>query len=247
MHHGVALVMSFLKKLTKTARFQSFVTWLLSVFLKFTHLTGRWTYEGRNNVDQALEQGKGSLIYTFWHARLPLMWKGARQPGKVHVLISGHSDGRLIARIMELLGLRVVTGSSSRGGAKAMREMLRLVKAGKKIAITPDGPRGPRMRVQMGTIVLAQITGIPVVPVAFSASRCKFLKSWDRMQIVWPFSRGIYIYGEPMSVPRDAKDLEPYRVQLETRLNALTMDADRRMGHEAILPADPEDAKEKRS
>jgi len=241
------VIVAVLKKITKSAAFQSFFTWVLAGYLRFLHWSGRWDFVNANAIDQAKTLQGGAFIYAFWHGRLPLIWGGVRKREDVHVLISAHSDGRLIARVIELLGLKVVTGSSSRGGAKAMRDMLKLVKAGKEISITPDGPRGPRMRVQMGVIALAQMTGAPIVPSTFSAKSGMILKSWDRMQLPWPFSKGVYILGDPFVVPRDAEDLEPYRVRLEEILNTLTAEADRRMGQPEILPADPNERKRKRT
>ncbi|MBN2751618.1 MAG: lysophospholipid acyltransferase family protein [Rhodospirillaceae bacterium] len=236
--------MLLIKSLTRSAVAQEAVNGLAAFYARCAHLTGRWRTRGAEHRDAAHAMQGGAVIYAFWHARLPLMWAfpGVNR-GRTHVLISAHRDGRLIARVVERLGLNVVTGSKSKGGARALREMIRILRRGDRIGITPDGPRGPRMRVQVGTIVLARTSGAPILPIAFSARRCRFLKSWDRMQMVMPFTHGAYVFGEPIVVPRDAEDLEPYRLALETALNAITAEADHAMGHEPILPADPGDVK----
>lgn len=236
--------MLLIKKLTRGPAAQEAVNWLAAQYARLVRLTGRWSALHAEHRDAAHAVADGTAIYAFWHSRLPLMWAF---PGVVrartHVLISAHRDGRLIARVMERLGLSVVTGSSSKGGAHALREMIRLLKRGFRIGITPDGPRGPRMRVQMGTIALARASGAPILPIAFSARRAKFLRSWDRMQMPLPFSRGVYVFGEPIVVPRDVSDMEPYRLALEEALNAITAEADRVMGHPPTPPADPGEVK----
>ncbi len=236
--------MSLIKDLTRGPAAQEAVNWLAAQYACLVHLTGRWRAVRPECRDAAHGMAGGGAIYAFWHARLPLMWgfPGVTR-ARTFVLISAHRDGRLIARVMERLGLNVVTGSTSRGGALAMREMIRILKRGDRIGITPDGPRGPRMRAQAGAVALAKATGMPILPIAFSARRVRFLKSWDRMQMVLPFTCGVYVFGELIMVPRDAEDLEPFRLQLEDALNAITAEADRVMGHEPIPPADPGDVK----
>jgi lysophospholipid acyltransferase (LPLAT)-like uncharacterized protein len=236
--------MKLFKELTRGPAAQEAVNWLAAQYARLAHLTGRPRALYPERRDAAHAMAKGAVIYAFWHARLPLMWAfpGVVR-GRTHVLISAHRDGRLIARVMERLGLHVVTGSKSKGGAQALREMIRLLKRGECIGITPDGPRGPRMRVQMGTIALARASGMPILPITFSAEKAKYLKSWDRLQMPLPFSRGVYAFGEPIWVPRDAPDMEPYRRALEESLNAITAEADRAMGHEPIPPGEPGEAK----
>ncbi|WP_337995854.1 lysophospholipid acyltransferase family protein [Oleispirillum naphthae] len=237
--------MLWIKDVTRGPAAQEAVNWLAAQYARFARWTGRVSAIGEEHREAAhAMRGDGAAVYAFWHARLSLMWAF---PGVVRrrtfVLISSHRDGRLIARVMERLGLNVITGSTSRGGTAALREMIHDLKRGNRIGITPDGPRGPRMRVQMGTIVLAHASGAPILPIAFSARRCRFLKSWDRMQMPLPFSRGVYIFGEPVVVPREAENLEPYRLLLEERLNAITAEADRLMGHAPTPPADPGDVR----
>ncbi len=111
--------------------------------------------------------------------------------------------------------------------------MLQALKAGESVGITPDGPRGPRMRVGPGGVVtLSRLAGVPVVPVSFSAKRAFWLKSWDRFLVAWPFGRGVFVWGEPISVPKiaDAATLEEHRQAIEQALNVATAEADRRMG-----------------
>ena len=106
------------------------------------------------------------------------------------------------------------------------------------VGITPDGPRGPRMRAQMGVISLAQISGVPIFPDTYSVSRCKIINSWDRFIIALPFNRGIYLWDEPIFVPKNANAevLETKRKLLENRLNILCEKADKMVGLSSINP-----------
>jgi lysophospholipid acyltransferase (LPLAT)-like uncharacterized protein len=167
-------------------------------------------------------------IGAFWHGRLLMMPTGYRWK-RVSILISLHRDGELISRTAKYFGFRSIRGSTTRGGFSAMREMLKASQEGYDIAITPDGPRGPRYRVQNGIIELARRTGMPIIPLTFSASRKKVFQSWDRFLLPYPFSRGVFISGEPLFVPRhlDEDALEQKRLLLERRLREITDRADR--------------------
>lgn len=110
-----------------------------------------------------------------------------------------------------------------------MREMLKASEDGYDIAITPDGPRGPRYRVQNGIIELARRTGMPIIPISFNASRKKVFRSWDRFLLPYPFSRGVFIFGKPLLVPQQMSEslFEQTRLLLEGRLREITDRADR--------------------
>jgi lysophospholipid acyltransferase (LPLAT)-like uncharacterized protein len=176
--------------------------------------------------DERRKRGEPA-IGAFWHGRLLMMPTGYR--GNVSILISLHQDGELISRTVKYFGFRSIRGSTTRGGFSAMREMLKAYREGYDIAITPDGPRGPRYRVQSGVIELARRTGMAIIPLTFSASRKKMFRSWDRFLFPYPFSRGVFIWGEPLFVPRqmDRDIFERKRLLLERRLRKITDRADR--------------------
>ncbi|HWB57924.1 MAG TPA: lysophospholipid acyltransferase family protein, partial [Chthoniobacteraceae bacterium] len=135
----------------------------------------------------------GPCLIAFWHNRLiilPELFKrhyGARKG--VVALISQSRDGTFISNIVRRLGMRVVNGSSSRGGAAAALELINFVRGGFDAGITPDGPRGPRYHVDAGLIFLAQRTRAPILPVNAEYSRCIRFRSWDRFMVPLPFSR----------------------------------------------------------
>lgn len=177
--------------------------------------------------DNYLKKGTPS-IFAFWHGRLLMMSTGYR--GKeVAIPISRHQDGEFISRTVKYFGFRSIRGSTTRGGFSAMREMLKASEQGYDIAITPDGPRGPRYQVQNGIIDLARRTGMTIIPVTFNASRKKVFRSWDRFVLPYPFSRGVYIFGEPLLVPHQVSKgaFEQTRLLLERRLREITDRGDR--------------------
>lgn len=169
------------------------------------------------NVENLTDQKQ--YIIAFWHAHLLLMLHSKyRRP--IVVMISQSKDGEYIARVFDHYGVESARGSSTRGGSAALREMLRAARAGKNIVFTPDGPKGPNRVVKDGIVVAAQATGLPIVPIAFAAKKKKLLRSWDRMVVPMPFTRALFLYGEPIVVGREA-DVEAERVRVERALNEL--------------------------
>ena len=169
----------------------------------------------------------GRYIYAFWHEHL--LFPAARKPGsRVFVLISQHADGELIARVCRHLGFHTVRGSTTRGGVPAVRALLRQSRRG-HLAVTPDGPRGPRRRVQPGIIYLAARTGLPIVPAGIGYQRAWRARSWDRFAVPKPFSTATCVTAPTVWVPpdldRDA--LEEYRRRVEQAMLEATEAAER--------------------
>ena len=227
-----------IKKLLKSSPALWAASALGTAYLRFAGLTAR--------TDRPAPPPGGPFILAMWHSRI-LMLDHLRPNGRALVaLISEHRDGQLISRIASLgsLGqIRTVTGSSSRGSTKAIRELLRYARAGHTLFITPDGPRGPNMRAQRGVIALARLTGLPILPASVSAKWRTQLNSWDRMMIPRPFSRAAVRWGEPIFVGRDADD-EVALARVEAALIACQRSADEacgRMGQQeaADMPLRP--------
>ena len=151
------------------------------------------------------------VIFALWHNRLCLcmkVYEGMVQPQRTHdrlaALTSASRDGALLSTILENFGVQPVRGSSSRRGAQALLELRSWAGRGYNLAVTPDGPRGPRYVVQEGVIALAQVTGMPIVPYSCNVGWKIRVKSWDRFQIPLPFSRCNMTFGAPIRVPREA-------------------------------------------
>jgi hypothetical protein len=167
------------------------------------------------------------VIFSLWHGRLlPLTWR-FRNRGLVP-MISRSGDGEYIARIVESWGYRPVRGSSSRGGQEALRDMLRVARAGGSLVLTPDGPRGPFRELKTGVLTAAQLTGYPIIPAASAARRASFYGRWDRFLVPHPFTRVVVGFGEPITVPRtaDAAELARKKAEVTAAMNALTGELD---------------------
>lgn len=191
---------------------------------RWLSLLGAWVLRALGATWRVRRQGfvpadwKG--IVAFLHGDILLTAHAFRRFGAA-VLISQHGDGELIARIIERMGNHAVRGSSTRGGARAVRELLRGWPA-PVWGITPDGPKGPRGTVQEGVIVLAALSGRPIYPVGYAFSRGRRLRSWDRFAIPGAFARIVVHVGEPLLVPRThtADDRAALAKDLEQRLQA---------------------------
>jgi lysophospholipid acyltransferase (LPLAT)-like uncharacterized protein len=211
--------------------------WVLQIYIRLVHATSRWSVHGAAGPDALLAEGQ-PVIVAFWHGRmllLPMMW--ARR-GPLYMLMSQHRDGRIIAGAVSYFGIGSIAGSSTAGGSAALRAMLRHIRAGASVGITPDGPNGPAMRASAGIVAAARLARAPIVPMTYATSRRRVLLSWDRFHQAWPFSRGVFLWGEPIRVPEklDEAGIEQWRALIESRMNALTAEADRLVGHERVSP-----------
>ena len=177
--------------------------------------------------------GQSPVIFALWHNRLILSLPSyrkyflARHPHRRLVaLISASKDGALLSRLMTHHGVESVRGSSSRRGGQALKELISLIRRGYDVAITPDGPRGPKYEVQDGVVMMAQLTGLPVVPMSAQLYSKKVLGSWDGFQVPLPFARCDIRMGEPVWVDRKGDDVvrEAARRQIQERMMALTTD-----------------------
>jgi len=173
----------------------------------------RCTREGTENFQRFRRRGEG-VIFVFWHGQLLPLVHHHRKEGIV-VLVSDHSDGEYIARIIHRHGFGLARGSSTRGGVKGLKGILRAAREGKDLGFTPDGPKGPRHVFKKGALVAAQLTGLPLIPIGVGADRAWYLESWDRFMIPKPFSHLRIRYGEPRWVPRRASEEEMERIGLE--------------------------------
>lgn len=160
------------------------------------------------------------VIFVFWHGQLLPLVHYHRREGVV-VLVSEHADGEYITRVIERHGFETVRGSSTRGGTRGLKGLIRAARSGKDLALTPDGPRGPAREFKPGALAVAQTTGLPVIPLAAGASRGWRLRSWDGFLVPQPLSRIHIEYGRPQRVPRDAD-----RALIESMANDLGRELD---------------------
>ena len=182
--------------------------------------TLRWKVEGAERMDQVVSGGRQPIL-ALWHGRIIASLLYFRDRGVV-VITSQNFDGEWIARILGRFGFGTARGSSSRGGARALVQLRRELAAGRAVAFTLDGPRGPARVAQPGAVWLSGATGHPILPFHIEASRFWTLSSWDGAQIPKPFSTVALVIGEPMRpAGTGAETLEHERVELERRLEDL--------------------------
>ena len=215
---------------------------LAYVYIRLIRMTLRIEYRNEGVLARA-RADHGPYMLVVWHSRLMMMPFG--YPGnRFVVLVSRHSDAVMYARILGQFGYECAFGSSTAGGLAGMRSLLRRVRNGYDAGWAPDGPRGPRRRAKPGVIVAARLSGMPLIPAAFSARPARRVGSWDRTLVPYPFARGVFLYGEPLIVPRDADPLaeEALRQALEEKLDRVTDEADRLVGTEISEPRPPVEA-----
>ncbi|MDE8346732.1 MAG: lysophospholipid acyltransferase family protein [Acidocella sp.] len=213
-----------MKKFYQTDRAQAGIAWAASLYVTLVARLTRWQVEGEAQFMAASREAP--LILVFWHETLPAMpvlWLRAKALGMARgasVLASRHRDGRMIGEAVARMGIEVVAGSSSRGGAAGLRGMLRALEAGRLVGITPDGPRGPRRVAAAGAVQLAALSGVRILPCGAAISSGKTLRSWDGMRWPLPFGRGALVFGAPMTVAREA--WQASLPEMVAALNAVT-------------------------
>ncbi len=210
--------------------YQKFGAWIIFIALRTLMLTLRYSWNDRGGMIQ--KPLAGPVIFAIWHNRLALCMKPydvyrKKRNGKgMAAMCSASKDGAFLAGILECFKVQPVRGSSSRRGPQALLELTSWAERGYDLAITPDGPRGPCYVVQEGVMSLAQLTGLPIVPVSYNLQWKIRLKSWDRFQIPLPFSKCEMNVDIPIPVPREASDEQraELRQRLEDSLKKLSRD-----------------------
>lgn len=191
-------------------------SWILKLWMG----TLRLRIHNEDGQKHPADVRKNRFVYAFWHNSLLGMLP---HPTRVYVLISHHADGEIIARICSHLRVGVVRGSTSRRAIEGLLGLARCAEKG-HLGITPDGPRGPRHRVQPGVVQLASLTGLPIIPVGFGFVDAWRFRSWDRFCLPKPYSTVTGVTGKPIHVPKKLtrEQLEEYRLLVEQELNRLT-------------------------
>jgi len=178
--------------------------WAFYILIKLIGATVRFETQGKEHLD-AIENAGNVPIYAVWHDRIFLgtyYLRGSR----IVFLTSQSFDGEYIARFLQRFGYGAIRGSSTRGGARGLVEMIRGMRQGLPMGFTVDGPKGPRHEAKPGALLLAKKTGNPVLPFILQPRRFWTLNSWDKLQIPRPFTRAVFIYGKPITVETHASD-----------------------------------------
>lgn len=217
----------FVKRVLRTHTVQ----WIISIPIAiYFHLVNR-----TNRVDRPPFPIPEPYILAMWHGRLVMlpMFRNGKKP--LIALISGHRDGQIISKVAALFGIQTVVGSTSKGGMRAVRELMRFAREGHSLFVTPDGPRGPRMHSSDGILDLARLTGLPILPATMSAGRGTTLNSWDRFLVPWFFNKVVIRWGEPIYMTAD-DDKKAVAAKLDAALNAVQNEADSLAGRPLIAP-----------
>jgi len=187
---------------------------LTRLYLEWVRRTSRVESIGEGRVRELMKEGP--VVFAIWHSRLMFLPHYVAS-WRIAVLVSRSRDGEVITRVLERFGHEVCRGSSSRDGSKGFQSLLQALRRGKSLALTVDGPRGPRERVKPGVAALAKAAGRPIVPVAYDATRKHVFQSWDRFLFPYPFSRIRVVFGEPIWVDGTGEeDLDKIRRGIET-------------------------------
>ena len=233
-----------IKSFFRSLAFQTFLGWLIAVYMWLIARTVRWDIEGEEFIQKAWDSDEG-FVLAFWHSRiaiapviaLRLQKKWLRSDQNPAVIISNSKDGEFVARASQHLGIVTIRGSAKnrkkaskdKGGIEALREANRLLAEGGCVCLTPDGPRGPREHASLGAVRIAQRAHAEIVVFAAAASPATRLKSWDRTLLPRPFGRGKLIFSAPIDAPRDA-DAERIRERLEMEMRTLNERAELEAG-----------------
>lgn len=216
-------------KLLKSPRVRAALGRVLTAYVRLA-LNMQWRRQIVGGENLRLLLGDQPVITAFWHETLPTMpilWQELKRLGMARpavALASQHRDGQLVAGVLQRLGVGLVLGSSSKGGAAGLQNLVKILQAGSHIVITPDGPRGPARQAASGVAALAGLSGAQIIPFGVATSRFITLqKSWDKMRVPLPFGRLRLVCGAPISVSRE--DWRACTSQIEAALNAVQSQA----------------------
>lgn len=204
--------------------------WVITAI--FSTIKIRWLHD--KFLFDLTNSGK-PVVFAFWHdqiAYMPYAYIHVVKKQNLVSLISKSKDGRIVGNIIKKFGLKSAYGSTSRGGKEALREIIRLIKEDNiDGAITPDGPRGPKYKLQPGIITLAQTTGTPIVSISFNVKTKIRLNSWDGFIVPLPFTYGYMAVGKPIYVPSDIseKQHKEFQKKLENKLISLSQEIKERL------------------
>ncbi|MFA6456379.1 MAG: lysophospholipid acyltransferase family protein [Bacteroidota bacterium] len=214
-----------MKKRLVLIALRSVLWWVILVWCKTLSVT-----TVRSEGLETLRRNGKNYVIAFWHGSMLIGWflHRPRRNEQVSALVSQSKDGEFLSAVLEHWKYFMIRGSSHIGGKEAMQLMVQSVNDGKSLAITPDGPRGPRHEMKMGAVRIAQKTNVPLVMAGIAVKRKKHLRSWDRFEVPMPFSKVVVTYSEPEMVPQEFSGtaLDEYKIARQQRLQELTEEAE---------------------
>lgn len=238
-----------LKRMLKSPAILRCLGFLVFAYTKFVGETSHWKFEG---LDETLDKVKNTnAIWVSWHSRatmMPYFWEKYVKK-RMSALVSPHQDGQIIANFLRWFHIYPVSGSTNEKARQGALELMRDLVDGADLFISPDGPRGPRMRMKKSPVYFAQKTGKPIIFVSFSTDKALIIeKAWDKTMIALPFGKGVFLFSEPLYIPENLTDeeFEQYRQKFEDIANEVSIKSDNVAGRIPTLPADVDDFKKKK-
>jgi len=217
--------MSIKKKIFKFSITQKFLAYLGYLYILVVGITSRIEINNEN-VSNKMWNDKKPFILAFWHSQLMMIGYAWKSKATLNMLASSHSDGRFGAYIAGYFNLKNIS-IEAKNKSPSLRQIFKILNNGDYLGVTPDGPRGPKMKVSEGIIKIAVNSQVPIIPLGFASSKNFKLKSWDSFLITYPFSKCNFVWGEPIFIPSKTKDseLEQYKIYLEEKINLCVSDA----------------------
>ena len=212
---------------------QTLISLIGSIYVLTVYKTSKVNLKNRKKIENLLER-KESFIYSFWHDQLlmcPLTWQSN---SNIKVLISKHRDGDIIAQLISNLGFEAIRGSThktnkikNKGGLLSARKMIKSLKNGISIGISPDGPKGPRHKVSEGILSISRLSKSVILPVGIGFKKKWVLNTWDKFIIPKPFNEITVVWGDPISAITNEKNNHQFKIKLESKMNNLTAQANK--------------------
>ncbi|MAI76974.1 MAG: hypothetical protein CBC25_06950 [Pelagibacteraceae bacterium TMED65] len=213
-----------IKKILKHNAFQLFLGWLISLYIRICFNTSTWIIKNEGVVTKECVREK-SLIICFWHSRLLMACFCWNWEKKLKMLVSSHSDGKIISNAISHLGIQTISGSSRKQNISSLKEMIKLMNNNNALGITPDGPKGPNQKLKEGLISLLKKTQTTLVPFSYSAKFKIRLNTWDNFLFVTPFNKFVVVWGNPLKFDK-TKSSDQNKIIIEGELNRITRLAD---------------------
>ena len=212
---------------------QTLLSLIGSIYVLTVYKTSKVNLKNRKKIENLLERNE-SFIYSFWHDQLlmcPLTWQSN---SSIKVLISKHRDGDIIAQLISNLGFEAIRGSThktnkikNKGGLLSARKMIKSLKNGISIGISPDGPKGPRHKVSDGILSISRLSKSVILPVVIGFKKKWVLNTWDKFIIPKPFNEITVIWGDPIPAITNEKNNHQFKTKLESKMNNLTAQANK--------------------
>ena len=220
-----------IKKITKSPKFIQFLGYALYYYSILVGKTTRWKIHGVEEMYKLWDKEK-AIIAIIWHGRALMFPYFYDKKRPLNALVSLHNDGRIIAALLKKYKVKTIGGSTTKGGKEAALGLMSSLEKNHSIAIIPDGPTGPRMKMNESPLYFAKKSGKPIIGATYSIENSFIAKSWDAMMFPFPFNKGIIYLTKPYYVPRNAskEEVEEIRQEIEDELNTLTHKADKQMG-----------------